>query len=261
MQNLVVGGTSQLARYFPEEYTRVSSRGFDARSLGGARFDTAYLCFGEQRTYLQESMDFYSEVNVEYTMKVVDSVLGLCGRIVVYATADLWNAVDGCVAAGDPYKYRHSNYIKSKETLCGRLRGGSGYEKVVIVYPFNFNSVFRGGGFLFGKVFDSLARGVRTTIGDVDFERDMIHPSVVARESMRAEVDTVVGSGEAYNVGGFIRDLFGARGMNFDDYVTIDDSLGFRRNVGVHRSCESFSSYDELLRLSLQDIGSLGAES
>lgn len=224
--------------------------------MGGGRFDRAYLCFGEQRTYLQESADFYSEVNVQHTMNVVDSIIDLCERIVVYSTADLWNAVDGCVSAGDPYKYNHSNYIKSKEMLCGRLRGGASYDKVVIVYPFNFNSTLRGGGFLFGKVFDSLVRGVRVTIGDVDFNRDMVHPSVVVRESMRAEVDTVVGSGGAYNVGGFIRDLFGAMGLDFEEYVTIDNSTGFRKNVGAHYSCSPFSNYEELLGLSLADIKS-----
>ena len=71
--NLVVGDTSQLSRYFPPEFNRISSRNINTTSING--YDNIYICFAEQRTFDKTltEQDFI-DVNVNYTSRIIDSI-------------------------------------------------------------------------------------------------------------------------------------------------------------------------------------------
>ena len=45
--NIVIGNTSQLAYYFPDDYIKISSRNIQ---LTNNQYDRVYICFAEQRT-------------------------------------------------------------------------------------------------------------------------------------------------------------------------------------------------------------------
>ena len=56
MKNLVIGNTSQLAYYFPDDYEKISSRNIEFKN---ENYDRVYICFAEQRTYLKNNRDLF----------------------------------------------------------------------------------------------------------------------------------------------------------------------------------------------------------
>lgn len=255
MNNLVIGNTSQLSYYFPNDYEKISSRNIDFEELKKKTYKSIYLLFAEQRTFINESLDFFNKTNFNYTIDVINQLLDVCDRIVIYSTSELWNKYDGCVSITDPYDYNETPYIKSKETLCNFINNDrEKYKKVIIIYPFNFNSVYRKEGFLFGKIYKSLLNNEKISIGDVDFERDIIHPKIIVNESINATEDTIVGSGELFNIKKFIIDIFNLYNKNFDEYISIESKNNLQNKRNSYYSCKPNSTYNELLELSIKDI-------
>jgi nucleoside-diphosphate-sugar epimerase len=255
MNNLVIGNTSQLSHYFPDDYEKISSRDINFEEIRKKTYERIYLLFAEQRTFINESLDFFNETNFHYTVNVIDNLLDVCDRIVIYSTSELWNKYDGCISITDPYDYNETPYIKSKEFLCNFINSDrEKYKKVIIIYPFNFNSVYRKEGFLFGKIYKSLLNNEKISIGDVDFERDIIHPKIIVNESINATEDTIVGSGELFNIKKFIIDIFNLYNKNFDEYISIESKNNLQNKRNSYYSCKPNSTYDELLELSIKDI-------
>ena len=93
------------------------------------------------------------------------------------------------------------------------------YNKVIFIHPFYFNSVRRCKYFLFGKIFDSIINKKQIEIGDVNFNRDMVHTSFVVKKSIEATEDMMVGSGKLFNVRDFIKDLYKLNDLDFNYYV------------------------------------------
>jgi nucleoside-diphosphate-sugar epimerase len=255
MNNLVIGNTSQLSHYFPEDYEKISSRNLNFNKIKEKKYNGIYLLFAEQRTFLNETLEFFKEVNFNYTLKVIDELKDVCNKIVIYSTSELWNKYDGCVSVNDPYNYNPTPYITSKEHLCDYInKDRKKYNNVVIVYPFNFNSVYRKEGFLFGKIFKSLLNNEKISIGNVDFDRDLIHPSIVVNESIKTNEDILVGSGELYNVKNFIKDIFTLYNKNLDEYILTDNKNNLNNKRNSYYSCKKYSNYNDLLKLSIKDI-------
>jgi nucleoside-diphosphate-sugar epimerase len=175
--NLVIGKTAQLSNYFPSNFSKISARNIPFEHFKEEKLNTVYILFAEQRTFLQERESFFTDINVDYTLKVIDFFKERSKRVVVYSTAELWNNYEGAVSVEMPYNYVYSPYVKSKEILCNFLNEHRhSYQNVRIVYPFNFNSPWRKNGFLFAKIFNSILTLSPTTIGDINFYRDLIHP-------------------------------------------------------------------------------------
>jgi nucleoside-diphosphate-sugar epimerase len=255
MNNLVIGNTSQLSYYFPKDYEKISSRNLDFNKIKEKKYNRIYLLFAEQRTFLNETLDFFKEVNFNYTLKVIDELKDVCNKIVIYSTSELWNKYDGCVSVNDPYNYNPTSYITSKEHLCNHINNNrENYSNVIIIYPFNFNSVHRKEGFLFGKIFKSILNDEKISIGNVDFERDLIHPSVIVNESIKTNEDILVGSGELYNVKNFIKDIFTLYNKNLDEYILTDNKNNLNNKRNGYYSCKKYSNYNDLLNLSIKDI-------
>lgn len=255
MNNLVIGNTSQLSNYFPPNYEKISSRDIDFDKIRKKTYESIYLLFAEQRTFINESLGFFNKTNFYYTVNVIDKLLDVCDRIVIYSTSELWNKYDGCVSITDTYNYNETPYIKSKETLCNFINNDrEKYKKVIIIYPFNFNSIYRKEGFLFGKIYKSLLNNEKISIGDVDFDRDIIHPKIIVNESINATEDMIVGSGELFNVKKFIIDIFNLYNKNFDEYISIEAKNNLQNKRNSYYSCKPNSTYNELLELSIKDI-------
>jgi nucleoside-diphosphate-sugar epimerase len=254
--NLIIGNSSQLSHYFPKSGNDfISSRNINFDEIKRMRYKRIFILFAEQRTFLNESEDFFIDVNVRYTLNVIDQLKNFCDNIIVYSTSELWNKHEGCISIEDPYNYFETPYIKSKEILCNTInQNREKYKNVIIIYPFNFNSPYRKDGFLFKKIFDSLIYGEKITVGNVDFKRDLIHPKIIVDLSLETDRDIIVGSGELYNVRDFIGDLFQKLDKKMDNYVTQDISNNLLNKRNHYYSCSKKSSYEELINLTIKDI-------
>lgn len=226
-ENLVIGSTSQLANYFPEDFIRVSSRDLNSDSIIRSEWNDVHIVFAEQRTYLAASTDksiadLFKTVNYDMTKSLVNTIMPLSRRVFYYSTAELWNRKSGPIDARTPYDYYPNHYTESKRMISDELSNKKKYPNVVVVYPFNFNSILRRGEYLFGKVFRSIMNREPIKIGDTDYYREMLHPSMVV-EAVTSQhdvaKDVVVGSGRLIHVGDFIRKLYESFGMDMDTMV------------------------------------------
>lgn len=255
MNNLIIGNTSQLSFYFPKNFERISSRNLNFTKIKSNRFDKIFLLFSEQRTFLNEDENFFKEINVDYTLKVINKVKNFCNKVVIYSTSELWNNIDGEVSIDDKFDYNYTPYIKSKEILSSLIyEKKDEYSNVQIIYPFNFNSPYRKSGFLFSKIFESLIYRKKNNLGNVNFLRDIIHPSVIVKESIKNDSDLLVGSGDLVNVEDFIKDLFNSLNLKFDDYIIYDYSNNLSNIRKNYFSKIKYSNYKDLLNLTLNDI-------
>lgn len=75
MTNLIIGGSSQLAHYFPAEYERIDSHFIKEGlplPLKSDFYDRIYVCFAEQRTFLNTSdYSLFSKTNIDDTIKIL----------------------------------------------------------------------------------------------------------------------------------------------------------------------------------------------
>jgi len=117
-----------------------------------------------------------------------------------------------------PFYHKETPYILSKRKITEFLIND--FYNVIIIYPVNFNSIYRKGDFLFSKVFDSIINKKNITIGNTYFYRDMVHAKYVAEKSILATDHEIVGSGRLTFVNDFIRLLYQSFDMDFDNYVT-----------------------------------------
>lgn len=255
MNNLVIGNTSQLARYFPDDYEKISSRNIFKRKK--YEYDRIYLCFGEHRTFIEDNEQLFIDINVDYTLKVIDFFKDSCNKIILYSTCELWNNCEGPISLNNRINYNYSPYIKSKKIIHDILLGNkSKYNNVIVLYPFNFNSSSRKPGFLFSKIFDSIINNKKIEIGDTYFYRDFIHPSYLVKKSILANENELVGSGRLLHVNDFIRDLYNLSGRKYNDLVTenFDNNLKLKRKIFYLDSNKVEYSYDSLIKDTLKDI-------
>jgi nucleoside-diphosphate-sugar epimerase len=254
-KSLVIGNTSQLSYYFPKNYEKISSRNIDVEKIRLGGYDSVYILFAEQRTFLNETEKFFNDVNVTTTLNLIDSIKDFVKRVIIYSTSELWNNCQGKVFVSDDYNYNYTPYIKSKEILCNCINEKKEfYNNVHIIYPFNFNTPYRKSGFLFSKVFDSLLNKNINLIGDINFERDLIHPINIINESIITHSDKLIGCGELINVENFVFDLFNIHNINYKDYLVKNDNQNLTNTRKGYLSGVSYSNYNELLNLTNKDI-------
>lgn len=255
MSNLIIGNTSQLNNYFPKDYERISSRNIDYNFYKNKKFDSVYVLFAEQRTFLKEDESFFSKINVDYTLEVVNFFKQISNKVTIYSTSELWNDYEGEVEIKNPFRYNYSPYIKSKEILCSYINENkTKYENVNIIYPFNFNSPYRKQGFLFSKIFDSVIQKEQITIGDINFYRDITHPDIIVKNSILHNEDMLIGNGELICIKKFVEDIYEKFNLKYDDFIvsnTQNNLTNVRKN---YFSKIKYSSYIELLTLTCYDI-------
>ena len=176
--DLIIGNTSQLVHYF-NDVELMSSRNFNKEVSG---YDKVIITFAEQRTFKDLDESEFIDINVEYTSKVIDLVSPHNNKVVIFGSSELWNNHDGPISIDTPFNYRYSHYAKSKELLVDRLnekRRNGEWTNVFIIHPFNFNTPYRKKGFLFAKIFDSIINRKQITVGNININRDIVHPKLI----------------------------------------------------------------------------------
>jgi len=253
MSNLIVGNTSQISNYFPKNYDRISSRNINFEDIRNRSYENIWLTFAEQRTFLNEA-DFI-EVNLNYTKRVIHELKNNCQNIYIFSTSELWNQYDGAINLSLPFKYDFTPYIKSKELLCQEIiLNREDYKNVIIIYPFNFNSIYRKPGFLFYKIFNSILTKNKEEIGNIDFNRDLIHPKTLVDESLKSNQDRIIGSGNLINVKGFVKDIFEGLELDIDDYIIFKDQNFLNNKRSQYYNEEKIGGYDLLLETTITEI-------
>jgi nucleoside-diphosphate-sugar epimerase len=257
MDSLVIGSTSQLSYYFPEEYVRISSRDIDFNSIIDKLWDRIYVCVGESRKFLDD-VRIYDQINFELTLNIIDKLKHCCRSLIIYSSCELWNQYDGPISLSLDFNFYSTPYLQSKYKLSKYiLNNKEKYGNVNIIYSFNFNSVQRNNNFLFGKIFDSIINKKVVEIGDTYFYRDIIHPSYVISESIKACEHKLVGSGRLTFVNDFIRDLYSHYNLKYEDYV-IENFSKFneysKRKEYYLKSNACLYSYADLLKNTIKDI-------
>lgn len=258
MDNLVIGETSQISKYFPKDYLRISSRNIDKNFIKNKKWNKIFLCFGESRKFIDDD-SLHDKINFEYTLDLIHFLLPYAKNIVIYSTCELWNKYYGSIDLNTPFNFYETNYIKSKFKLTNHVLNNDFYKKVIIIFPFNFNSIYRSQDFLFGKIFNSIINKTKIEIGNTYFHRDIIHPKFVVEKSITAESHTIVGSGRLTFVNDFIRDLYNHFSMDYEEFVVEKMSKYFEyemRNEYYLNNKKCEFSYNDLLSFTISDINS-----
>ncbi len=259
LKNLVIGSTSQLAHYFPEEYVKISSRNIDLSYLN-KKWDSVYITFAEQRIY--DSNIDYITPNYINALNIINNIINNCNKVVCYTTCMLWEKLSGKVYLSDTPDFNlsgaNSEYIISKLLLLNKIKElqkiNPIYNRIIFIHPFYFNSVYRSNYFLFGKIFDSIINKKKIQVNNLNFYRDIVSPQFVVSKSIELKQDSMMGSGQLFNVKIFIEDLYKLNEMNFDDYVEENESDSFTNKLPIIANVDWYYTYENLLEDTQKDI-------
>lgn len=257
--NLVIGNSSQLSHYFPDDYKKISSRNINLHLLKNEQWDAVYLTFSEQRIY-NSNIDYITP-NYLYTLNIIENLLQNSNKIVCYTSCELWNDLSGHISVTTLPKFYPLNneYTISKLLLLNKIlemrKINSDYDKVVFMHPFYFNSVYRNEYFLFGKIFDSIINKKKIKIGNINFYRDMVHASWVVKQSIEQSSDCMVGAGKLFNIRDFVQDLYTHNDMIYKDWVDEHpDIYGVGKEKLIMANTNQNYTYQNLLIDTLNDI-------
>jgi len=168
-RNIVIGNTSQLSYYFPNEYVKVSSRNIEEKIYTKNNWNNVFICLGESRKYI-ENIEIYDQVNFHLTLDIINKFKSISNKIVIYSTCELWNKYDGRIDLSMKPNFYETPYLNSKYRIYDYIiKNKEEFKNVVILFPFNFNSIYRDNNFLFGKVFNSIINKNKIDIGDTYF--------------------------------------------------------------------------------------------
>jgi nucleoside-diphosphate-sugar epimerase len=131
------------------------ARNIDFDFLSKNKWDGVYLCFGESRKYLSDITE-YDKINYELSKKIIEILNERSEKIVVYSTCELWNRHSGGIEISDPFNFYQTPYLESKYKISRFVLENRSLKNTIVLYPFNFNSIYRTKDFLFGKIFDSI---------------------------------------------------------------------------------------------------------
>jgi GDP-D-mannose dehydratase len=254
--DLVIGSSSQLAQYFPEDYVKISSRNIDFNYLKSTQWDSVYITFAEQRIY-EKNIDYITP-NYLHTLKVIRALLQNSKKIVCYTSCELWSNLEGKISLDTPPSFDLKNeYTISKLLLWNKVKElreiNDLYKKVIFIHPFYFNSVKRSEYFLMGKVFKSILNREKIQVRNIDFDRDMVHASFVVKKSIAATTDCMVGSGKLFNVQELIQNLYAVNDMDFYEFVEEAGDWS-PPNKQITADVNWRYTYNDLLRDTCRDI-------
>jgi hypothetical protein len=257
MNNLVIGSTSQLAYYFPNDYIKISSRNINYDSLLSKKWNKVFICVGESRKFIN-TLELYDNINFHLILDIIDKFKNLSNKIIIYSTCELWNKYDGAIELNMDYKYYKTPYLESKYKLTKTITSNPDkYNNVIVLYPFNFNSIIRNNNFLFGKIFNSIINESKIEIGDTYFYRDLIHPNHVVNKSIIATTHKIIGSGRLTFVNDFIRDLYKYYDLSYEYFVS-ENKNKFneyeKRKEYYLKSKTNQYCYKQLLQDTINDI-------
>lgn len=248
---LIIGNTSQISHYFPDNYIKISSRQIP-NDIFEKKYQEVHLPFGLNVKGLEYSE--YEQVNYYYTLDVMGDFLKISDKVIIYSTCELWSNCWGKINLNTPFNFHSDPYILSKWKLVDKIKSINN-KKIITIYPFNFNSVWRNNNFLFGKIFSSIINKKNIEIGDTYFFRDLLHTSYVANICQKLREDTIIGSGRMFYVNDFIRDLYKSFNMDYTDWVTENfDNFKYLPKNEYYVENHDIYTYDRLLCDTLSEL-------
>lgn len=258
--NLVIGNTSQLAKYFPDDYEKISSRNIDFNYLKNNQWDSVYIVFAEQKIY-DLNIDFITP-NYLLTLEIIKALIDNSSKIVCYGSCMLWEKLTGKINVNDEPNFYLSNtaseYTISKLLLLNKINElkqlNKKYNKVIFLHPFYFNSVYRSKYFLFGKIFDSIINKKKIYVNNLDFKRDMISPKFVVEKSIELTKDCMMSSGQLFHVRTFIKDLYSINNMDFNDYIEENTMILHPNKLQIFGDVTWDYTYENLVKDTQDDI-------
>lgn len=256
MKSIVIGNTSQQSHYYPDDFLRVSSRNLDTRIFDSDPFDTVVLAFAEQG--VRDAGVDYLGTNLTYTMDILRHAVKVSRRVLVFTSCDIWSNCTGIIRPNTPVNYPNDNlYAVSKAMLFSeikRLRDTDpDYDRVVVVHPFYFNSIWRDEYFLFGRIFKSITSRRKIRVGNLNFYRDMVHTRFFVQKCLLSESDCVIGSGRLFNVRDFVVDLYSRCGLSYSELVEEDVSV-CPIDKPIRAAVDWDYTYEDLMRDTLDDL-------
>jgi hypothetical protein len=254
--DLIIGNTSQQSYYYPMDWLRVSSRHIDVESLLNIKYGTVVISFAEQR--INDSDIDYLGVNFTKTLEIINLLLDLSDRIVIFGTCELWSRKKGIISISDGFDFDISNlYTLSKLLLINEIqrlrKGDTRYNKVKIIHPFYFNSKYRSRYFLFGKIYESLINQNRISVNTLDFYRDIIHASFFVKKVLEAEEDMLIGAGKLFNIRDYVSDIYSHFGHKYSDFI--DEKKEYRVEEKLIRPDVTWQyTYCDLVEQTINDL-------
>lgn len=255
--DLVIGSSSQLAQYFPENYIKISSRNIDFEYLKNNVWDSVYITFAEQKIY-DKNIDYITP-NYIYSLKIIESLLINSKKIVCYTSCELWSNLNGKISLDtEPCFDLKNEYTISKLLLWNKIKErriqNQLYEKIIFIHPFYFNSIYRNEYFLFGKIFKSILNENKINVGNLNFYRDIVSTQFVVNKSIEKTSDCMVGSGNLINIRTFIKDLYKLNDMDFNRFVTEDVRKPIDKKKLIMANVNWEYTYKNLLEDTQRDI-------
>ena len=252
MHSLIIGGNSQISQYLPVDFERISARDLDLTLYEDKFYDRVFICFAEQRTFLDD-YDLFYKINVELTYKILSFFQTRCNKLIYYSTSELWNNIEGAININMDYNYNETPYIQTKHLMCDIIKNLN-FKNVIILYPYNFNSPYRKEGFLFSKIFNSIIYEKEITVGDVNFYRDLIHPKYLADVSLTCTCDAIIGSGRLINIHDFIYDLYESFDLNMYDFIKFDKINNLKNKRKINYLDSFLLRYTKIKEDTIYDI-------
>lgn len=248
--DLIIGESSQISNYMSSELVRVSSRNIP-NHIYQTNWERVYICFAEQRTVYAHDIAFkeeFNKINVDLTLEVVKKINAK--EIVYFSTVELWSNCSGAISLNTDFDFEENYYTISKYKAAKILKE---IENVIILYPFNFNSRYRSSNFLMGKIFQSLLCKKKIEVGNLDWNRDILHAKWVASQAEITKQSQIIGSGTYFNVREYAKDLYKKFNMNYEEYV-FESSQSSQKKLTYLSSEKILYSYDQLLSDTLLDL-------
>jgi nucleoside-diphosphate-sugar epimerase len=258
---VVIGSSSQISQFLPDsDFLKIDSRNIDYTKLS-KNWELVILAFGENRKNI-DNQNLYHDINVTLTQEVLDFFVPRSEKIIVFSTCELWSKCSGPVDLNTKFEHFDTPYILSKKKITEIiLENPKKYPNTHVMFPFNFNSVYRNQNFLFGKIFKSITEKTEIEIGDSYFYRDIIHPNFVVEKIVNSAGHEVIGSGRLTFVNDFIRDLYKEFNLEYESLVK-EDMSSFREFDKKYeyylKSKDCVYTYKNLLLDTVNEISNLG---
>lgn len=248
---LIIGNTSQLSKYFNDDFLKISSKNI-INNVFDSKYEEVHFSFGLNNKGLTATE--YDEVNYFYTLDLIKDFLKISDKIIIYSTCELWSRCYGGIDLNTPFYFYEDPYILSKWKLTEKIKSLDS-KKIITVYPFNFNSIYRNKNFLFGKIFKSIVNKEKIEIGDTYFYRDLLHTSYVANICQNLTEDKIIGSGRMFYVNDFIRDLYRLNNLEYENLVLESKSeYNYIPKNEYYLKSNVLYSYQNLLFDTLKDL-------
>ena len=102
---------------------------------------------------------------------------------------------------------------------------------------------------MFAKIFSSVIEKKKVCVKNINFHREIVHTSYIAKQSISLREDAIIGSGRLIHVGDFIHSIYDHFNLNVSEYLESDGDNVFPMYVS---NCDG--SYKTLYSDTIKDL-------